>query len=299
MRISILFLLLFSLVACGTFKKTAELESPKPLLPFQATILPADTSSLWINHGNLDSDTVIINCQDGPTATLKFAAFGRSNLAFLPGYERYTSVYLHQAQTFNPSLYNYESDFSLDLAKLETEKSIAMLDLAIRYYKSRNKTVIVIGSTYGAMLIQDYLATHESLADKYILLAGRLDMDEEMILEYQHGNQGEFFEDGRSFIPDFEPTTIPPVTAADRESLLTNRLNAAVAFKRYTEALNHSDLSNVVYFYAENDQVVGSLSADEVKFLLTKGARVFPTKDGHADAFFRFIDAILDGRLVL
>lgn len=293
----LLFIPLFLLTACGGSKKAGKPEAPNT--PFQTTVLPDDPTLLWASDGNITADTVILNCQGGPASAIKFLEAGRSNLRTLPNYENYHIAYLHQAQTYNPSLYNFENDFSFELAKMEVDKSVEIIARSVSHFKEAGKTVILIGTAYGAFLIQDYLATGKAKADKYILIAGRLDMNLEMIEEYKKGNMGEFFEDGETFIPEFEPTPIPPVTFRDKKTLLNNRLKAAASYKRYTTALEGIDLSNVAYFYAKKDQHVGSLTEAEVKFLLSNNARVFPTNDSHSETFYRFIDAVTEGRLGL
>ena len=66
---------------------------------------------------------------------------------------------------------------------------------------------------------------------------------------------------------------------------------------RYTHLLRGRDLSNVAYFYAENDQQVGALQAEEVQFLETHQAKVFKDDRGHTKTWQRFIDEYRKGSI--
>ena len=68
---------------------------------------------------------------------------------------------------------------------------------------------------------------------------------------------------------------------------------------RYSKPLAGKDLSNVIFFYATNDQNVGRLSEEEIEFLKSKNVTLFSASDGHSDTFYRFIDAVADGKLEL
>lgn len=259
----------------------------------------ADTTALWVAHGAAVSDTVVINCQGGPAAVLKFEEAGRSNLRYLPGYDRYQIAYLHQAQTRRTDWYRPGTPFMRHDAEAAVEETSAMLAQALTYFKQRGKVVFVIGTSYGAFVIQHYLAHHPSQADRYVLVAGRLDMTPAMVAETEAGWAGSFAEDGSTYLPA-DRTPDPADTPADRQARrVKNLLKAAIGAPRYTEALANADLSNVVYFYAANDQAVGALTPAEVDFLEARGATVTTTRDGHSDTFYRFIDAVMAGNLTL
>lgn len=261
--------------------------------------LPADTSSLWLRDGDLTSDTVILYAQGGPDRRLTFEEHGRTSLRYLPGYERFGIAYVHQAQTLVDDWYDLSRLFDLEDAEHAVDLTSEILDRAARYFKDRGKIVFVVGTSYGAFVIQHYLATREPMADRYIVLAGRLDMPPSMVDETLEGWSGEFGEDGSTYVGAIreDPTD---ATAADvRERVVKNLLKAAIGVPRYTADLAGMDLGKMAYFYATNDQAVGSLQAEEIEFLADHGATIVETSDGHSDVLYRFIDAVMDSSFVM
>ncbi len=262
-------------------------------------VLPSDTTALWLSDGDVASDTVLISCQGGPTSSLGFQREHKSSLRYLPAYKRYHTAFLHQSQTINPEVYSRDQAMTIDDAHHEVAMTSEILNRAVQYFKKRQKTVIVVGISYGAFVVQHYLSTHASEADRYVIIGGRLDMTEAMVDETLAGWAGHFEEDGSTYVP--AERVFPddhPVQAA-RETRLENLLKAAIGVPRYTQDLADIDLSNVAYFYATNDQAVGALTPQEVDFLEANGVAVYPTHDGHREITFRFIDAVMAGDLVL
>ncbi|MFT5144114.1 MAG: pimeloyl-ACP methyl ester carboxylesterase [Thalassolituus oleivorans] len=279
---------------CGTtpWRESGLLSAPD----YFADLIPADTTALWLSDGNAASDTVLIYSQGGPADSLGFERDGRTSLRYLPGYDRYAVAYVHQAQTLNPSMYTPREDFPLDEASRAVRATSEILHRAIRYHKDRGKTVFVAGTSYGAFVIQHYLATNPSEADRYLILAGRIDMSRPMVDETLEGWAGGFQEDGTTYVHADRLEA-----ATDQENwnrLVKNRLKAAIGL-HFSEELAGVDLSNVVYYYATNDEAVGSLTRSEVEFLEAGGATVHETSDGHSQVLYRFIDAVMAGDLSL
>jgi hypothetical protein len=140
---------------------TSELNYPK-------TILPEDVTKLWVEDGNSKSDTVLIICQGGPSQELTFVENGKTSYRYIPNYSSYQIAYLHQAQTLNKEIFNYKTEFTLEMAEKEVNNTSEILYRTVKYFKSQGKIVIVIGTSYGAYIIPNYLATRTSLADKYV-----------------------------------------------------------------------------------------------------------------------------------
>ena len=265
---------------------------------YKKTELPKETTKLWLTDGNTQSDTVIIFCQGGPDKSLAFEEHGKSSLRYLPKYKEYQIAYLHQAQTFNTEMFNYQGDFTSEMAEKEVANTSEILFRAIKYFKNKKKKVIVIGNSYGAYVVTNYLATKPSLADKYIIVAGRIDDGVEAVRQHQKGLTGGYDETGKTFIfSDTDPTKLEE--SARRKYRVKQLLKWAVGNPRYSKLLADKDLSNVTYFYAANDQNVGQLTKRELEFLKFKNVAVYLTSDGHSDTFYRFIDAVSDGKLEL
>lgn len=256
--------------------------------------LPSDTTQLWLMDGNPNSDTVLIHCQGGPAPELGFAMHGRSSLRYVPRYATYQTLYLHQAQTFYPKV--------LHLGRAEAEQAAALtvlfLEAAVAYQKRRGKQVILIGHSYGAFIILNYLSTCEAQADRYIISAGRLNVPMELVELHQRGENRAFQEDGMALVR--EPEDLSDFTREElRVDQAKNFLKAALGSPRYADLLQGKDLSTVSFFFAHNDQRVGGLTESERECLTSLGATVFENQDGHGETFYRFIDAVTDGSIKL
>lgn len=267
---------------------------------YPKTILTSDTTKLWVENGNIESDTVLIICQGGPSKNLTFIENGRTSYRYIPNYSNYRIAYLHQAQTLNQEMFDYKGEFTVQMAEKEVDNTAEILYRALDYFDQIGKTTIVIGTSYGAYLIPNYLSTRPSLADKYIIIAGRLDDNEKMLEQHLRGFNGEFEEDGITYIPEEENADVSEYPESEiKEYRVKQLLKGAIGQPRYSQELADKDLSNVIYFYATNDQNVGRLTESEIKFLESKKAKIFETNTGHSETLYRFIDKLIDGSLKL
>lgn len=225
--------------------------------------------------GDLDNDTVIINAQGGPMTYFDYDTF--ANLYFEIAQVDFNVsllVNVNQAQTIEPWQFDKES-ISFEKAKEYDIQSTEYLAQTIEYFKEIGKDVYVVGISYGAFLVQDLITRHGNIADKYFIMAGRLDMNEEVWQEFSKGNYV-MFENG---VDVLEASPDSELTVEDNNMA---KLAAGLGYKRYTELLSDSDLSNVLYVYSTKDEQVGSLSAEEVTFLESKGAQVITTDKEHS-----------------
>jgi pimeloyl-ACP methyl ester carboxylesterase len=272
-------------------------DQPSSSNEYRRTQLPADTTQLWFTPDSLIREMVIIDCPGGPDSLLEFQPRHRQRYRYLPGYERFSIISMYQAQSFNNSLYRYTDEFTFEDAAYEVAITSEMLQRAILFFKARGKRVIVAGSSYGAFVIQHYLANYDSRADQYIIMSGRLDINQSMVDETMRGNSGAFAKDGTIYLPDEQPIDIRRKDEDTREDLVSNRLKAAIGYHRYTDLLSRTDLSNVAYIYAVNDQQVGRLQPHEIEFLHSRGASVFADERGHTRTWQRFVDEVMGGNI--
>lgn len=266
---------------------------------YERTIIPADTTALWLTPDTEIRDIVIIDCPGGPDSILELRPRDRSRYRYLPNYDQMSIVSMYQAQSYNRSMYHYEKEFTLEDAQYEVAATVEMLKRAVTYFKSRGKKVYVAGASYGAFIIQHYLQNEPIQADQYLIMSGRLDMDQEVVEETINGNCGSFLEDGLTYLPDQHPIVIEDTDMDTREDVVSNRLKAALGIPRYTKTLAHRKLSDVLYFYAVNDQNVGTLKKHEIQFLRENGARVFSDDRGHNKTWQRLIDEVIAGTIKL
>ena len=232
--------------------------------------IPDHLKTLGNSFGNPNSDVVIINTQGGPMPKLhndfqkdmmRIMSFDAKKLFFINA---------HQAQTLHPKQFEQEISFqqAIEYGK-QTSKILADL---IQYFQSQQKKVYVIGVSYGAFAVTDLLAEYGNIADKYLAIVGRLDMNEKVWKSFSQGIEMQF-QDGIRVIP------VPQDGDTVQKNL--RKLAAAFGHKRYTQLLANTDLSNMIYIYGKTDQAVGSLTAKEVEFLQSKDVTVIASKGGH------------------
>jgi hypothetical protein len=138
--------------------------------------------------GDVNSDTVIINSQGGPVSNFDFEVTydilvnqAKINL------EKTLIVNVHQEQTLKPWKFN-EKEITFEQAKEYDKKSVERLVDVIKYFKSKGKKVYVVGISFGAFMVQDSLAEYGNIADKYLIMVGRLDIPEKVWNEFKEGH---------------------------------------------------------------------------------------------------------------
>jgi hypothetical protein len=242
--------------------------------------LSEEIKDLIYFKGNEKASVVLINAQSGPDTLLStdevdyiFENFNTENLLV---------VNVHQVQTLNPSILE-DNDITLNQAVRFNEESIETLYQVIDYFKKQGRTVYVLGVSFGAFITQELIAEKGiDAADKYLIMIGRLDINEVMWQSLAEGKFG-YFENGITPILDEEP-------AMDVMERNLGRIAAGLGMNRYTQQLDAiEDLSKVTYVYGSTDQFVGSLSAEEVAFLESKNANIIQGSGGHDETFIDFL----------
>lgn len=260
---------------------------------YAPTILPQDTTLLWLGEGSLESDTVLLINEGGPKTQLDFEFNGKTQWAYLPKYFNYYRANLHQVLSYNKEIVKFEGQFTRAMAEKEIDNNSEILYRAFKYFKDRNKTVIVIGHSFGAFTIPHCMATRPLEADGYLLTGGRIDDDLERSKYFLKGYNSRMAEDGVTII--YPDTTKAPNRYRGERYFKIHRvkqlLKGVIGQPRYSKALADKDLSKMIYFYAKDDQNVGSLLQPEVDFLKSKGAYVQATEGGHYEIWKKVIDA--------
>ena len=233
---------------------------------YQPTPIPADVTELYRAFGNDEADTVWIYEQGGPFHELK------SDYGFFAHYFETADVHfiqVHQTLTLNDRLAEREVDWTLPELQAEVDVSVKILHRTIEHFKAQGKRVVVVGHSYGAFLVTRYLAIEgPAAADRYLIMAGRLDMPEEVV---------DGFLDGEPYLfPDaVKPQPVEGLEFSARE-LMEWRIAGATGHDRYTQRLARTDLGNVIYVYGTHDRTVGRLTEAEVEFLESRGSTVLP-----------------------
>ena len=250
---------------------------------YRATELPKDITELFEVHGgDPDSGTVWIYEQGGPLHELvgdyeSFSAF--------PRHRDIHFVQPHQTLTLNADLAARAGEYTLAELQAEVDVGVEILHRTIQHFRSQGKRVVVIGHSYGAFLIARYLwQKPPESADRYLIMAGRLDMPEVVVNGFLNGQVYYF------------PNAVTPVDSGleattDRD-LMEMRIAAATGHDRYTERLAERDLSRVIYVYGTEDDQVGRLTKDEVDFLKSRGAEVIAAEGGGHGSMFYDVDVV-------
>jgi len=266
---------------------------------YHETIMPKDTTKLWIAEGDSTKQIVTIFLQGGPKDELDFKTRGKSSWRYLPDYKEYYSIHLHQANTLNSAMFTYDCDFSMKMAKAEVDNTSEILYRAIKYFKDQGKTVWVMGHSYGAFIIPHYLATRPSLADKYVIISGRIDDPKEVVKAHKKGFNGTY-KNGKNFISDQYTEDFNDYNMwAIKYYTGKQRLKAAIGDISYSKALKDVDLSNTIYIYTPTDQRVGGLTIKEIEFLKSKKVQVFSSKWEHGYTIRELVDLVKAGKITL
>ena len=254
------------------------------------TVLPDDVTDLFVSSGDANANTVWIFEQGGPVGDLEnvnsLSYFPNPNIpaltAAFPKPDPLHLVAVHQALTYNNAL--YDRDLTQEQAEVETDVSTEILDRVIKHFKSQNKTVWVFGHSYGAYVITRYLwKKGVRAADKYIIMAGRLDMEQKAVEGFL-GKRYWYFPE-----PDFEPVEHPTRQPETHENPSHAKqelfLLGVMGKERYTQRLDGLDLSKVIYIFANSDQATGILTSQEQSFLIQAGVSLMEIDGDHSDMF--------------
>lgn len=249
------------------------------------TVTPLEISQeikdLIYFKGNENAPVVLINTQGGPGTELGtgeideiFQIFNTTDLL---------AVNVHQTQTLNPSLF-LEDDITFDQAINYDAESVEMLYKVVKYFKDQGRTVYVLGISFGAFMAQELIAKKGiDVADKYLIMVGRLDMDDVVWQALSEGRLG-YFENGITPIIEQEVGT----DVTDRN---LDKLAAGLGMNRYTQTLlTFEDLSKITYVYGKTDQAVGTLTDIEIEFLESKNVNIIAGSGDHDETIFNFLE---------
>ena len=287
-------LLFFALLGC---KKDEVAPHPPGSVSAEGfTVLSDDVTDLYAVMGDaVESDTVVIYVQGGPIADLETNVFGSADDptedAAPLGVGRVSWVTAHQAQTYNANLYqqltglaNHETHAN---AVMEDRLSALILDRVTRHFLGLSKTVFVVGHSFGAFIIPKTIELFGTPADRYLIMAGRLDMDAVVWEGARDCKIYTFPEDGET-----PPGRVPKLrednsTVSPRPTKCAQTyLQAGLGFNRFTTALSSRSLSKVIYVSEEHDEAVGFLTSAEQTFLRTQGAEFICIPKGtHSTVF--------------
>jgi hypothetical protein len=272
--LGVLFLLPLFLPSClKNSDNSYKLKSNTPKL-----IAFSEINDLIYFKGNESSKIVLINTQGGPAPKLlkeEFVEmFAEANLGDT------LLVNVHQAQTKKTKFFTSKEITFAQAIKYDAE-SIDMLYKVVKYFKDKGRTVYVLGISFGAFITQELITKKGiDVADKYVIMVGRLNMPDEFWKWFSEGNNGKF-KDGI--------TPVKKMTSGIGSKNM-HRLAAGLGKNRYIELLNkYDDLSKITYVYGKIDEQVGRLIDTEIDFLISKNATVVAKDGGHSDTWESYV----------
>ena len=306
-RIAILPILVISISSCSSIfgpsqkKIDAFIANQNRIIDSTSTVLkkqmgfPDEISKNIVVFGNSHAKTVLINAQGGPMTSLDNFEF--AYLLYQSKFDRKKDsilcVNVHQYQTLRTK--EFETNLiSFEDAKKYDAESTKILAETVNYFKERGNNVIVLGISFGAFVVEDLLATYPAIADKYIIVVGRLDMPDEVWKEFSKGNYVGFkYRKGKPRIVKFTADEAGMGGGNSIGDKNTSILAAGLGYKRFTELLKDKDLSKVDYFYGTKDDQVGRLSEDEISFLKSKGVNPILFDKDHSGTIDGFSELYL------
>lgn len=273
-----LMLLSISIISCKKDRSTSEEMAE---MNNTGVALNDEIMGLGNFFGNVFSSVVLINVQGGPSTTLMTTEL-KELLNLTERDNDYFIFNVHQIQTKTPE--RLSNPMTLEAANKTNQESIDNLTKVIQHFKVQDKRVYVLGIGYGAYLTQELIVREgNDIADKYLLMAGRLDMPEVIAQSFSAGNTGGFI-DGKT------PFKGAPSTLTEVEKN-QNKLLGSLANNRYTVDLaKYNDLTNVTYCYGTTDESFGQLTQNEKALLITRQANLLEWEGGHTETIENLID---------
>ncbi|MGA0415741.1 MAG: hypothetical protein ACO3MZ_07355 [Flavobacteriaceae bacterium] len=250
------------------------------------TQLPEDTRSLFVEKGDTGAQIAILYCNGGPDTTLDTSYFDDLGLS------NFHEVYVHQANTYNDELIiGLNENLSFERAIKEDSLSVEILYRVASYFEDQNKKIYIIGHSFGALIIPALMASKEIDAEKYLIMAGRLQMPD-IVWKGFRDRKGYYFKAGITPTP-FE-LNASFAEQEKKENYARMRLEAGLGKIRYLKMLENKMLNQVIFAYGENDQAVGRLMDEELSFLALKNAVTYRIPGGSHSSMFDFphIEAI-------
>ena len=143
--------------------------------------LPA-VDDLIVIRSNPSADTVIIGIHGGPTDMLYPGDFD-----FFEGISTFSVVEIKQYQHQNPTVMA-NAALTLEEAIIMNDTTVAMIRKVVNHYNDMNKTVVLIGHSFGAFLLPEYLDDYGiDEVHRIIPMAGRLNMNQEVVDAFATG----------------------------------------------------------------------------------------------------------------
>lgn len=255
-----------------------------PKATYVPTVLPKDTTALFLAEGSWDSDIAFVFVQGGPMPDI--SAYHPRPLSLLPNQDKILRIEMLESQMINQTVLSAFPHLTEKQCLYEHNQNSEILLRTIKYLKNRGKTVYVLGHSYGCLIGFDFLYTKENLADKIILMGSDLDEDlrnfekldngEEKITRWRNG-----IEPYRTTFGGNNP--LNALYQEKRSVVFSNTVHlvASSGKRRFTQLLAGKDLSNVIFMHGKFDESNGRTSKAELDFWHRHGAITIESYGDH------------------
>ncbi len=232
-----------------------------------------DVAEITVVQSNPSADTIVIGMHGGPTDMLYPGDFD-----FFEGISTFGVIEMQQYQHYNSSILA-NPNMTLEEAIVYNDTTVAMLQKTVHHYKDQGKTVVLIGHSFGAFILAEYMDDY-GLEDvhRVVPMAGRLNMPPIIWENFAAGYWASFAPNGT--------TTIVEEEQADMGDWATMKIMAGMGYNRWVDSLATVDLTKLMYVYGEHDEAVGGLDETEVNLLEAQNAHVLGITNGSHDAPF-------------
>ena len=286
-KIFILLIFQFTFIGCSSDSNNNN-DNRNPAEKMLESLGPATKYYVLGEGYSSNASIVLLGLQGGPVDYL----FKKGKVPqFIELYPYFTVVHVHQAQTLpinteddglDARLLSGDEIISMEKAKRANLKSAAIIHKVAQYFKDQEKTVYVIGHSFGSFLLPHTLVQYGNNFDKVLITAGRIDMPLEVVSAFKDACGGGFDKDTQEFVPNDCDRESKGLSKTEKNIFKSEaRLLGDSGESRYSELLKDKDLSNVMYVYGTKDESTGSLNASEVSFLKSKKVSVIAMDEGH------------------
>ena len=244
-----------------------------------------DNPNVLESYGNRDADKVLIYLQGGPAIEVDHNLSGLSKSG-LVDLEKIFMVSARQVQNSKPEIFR-DQEISFEEAKKYDLETLENLYQLVTLFKKENKKVYLLGVSYGAFILEGFIEKYGNIADKNLIVVGRLDIEEKVWKAFSEGKPLGYKNGTEIVEGSFARSGIFGEGKYIKANL--GKLFVGLAYKRYTKSLSQVDLSNTTYVFATLDEQAGKLTEDEISFLKSKNVKTVEINADHQGAGEKFL----------